>query len=467
MGYRTAAVAATNLTRLPGSRMEAMQPLLLASGVFAGFLLGVGGMRVRERRSLEREASRLATQVRAGAMPGSTATPQLLPLLDACRHCIESLQEAREARDAQQRQLSSELVRAMQQADGAVRAKERFLAASNHDLRQPLQAMDLALVRLRQHAVDAQEGALYAMQDGIQTMAEVLDGLLLLSQLDANAVHAEPAACDLRELLADTAAAQRPRADAAGIRLHVHCGALAVLADPGLLAGLLGRVLDNALDATPAGGGVLLAARARGDRIRIEVRDSGVGIAPVHQPRVFDEFFQVGNPERDHRKGFGLGLAIASRIATLLGTRIELRSRLHGGSCFWLDLPRAVAGRRLTHVLLLGDADDTLAALLRSWGHAVAGADGDGASGGMGERVDAILCTFAGTPGDHALHAFEQATARHPSATRIVVAGVASADLLQLAARRGASLLLRPLPPSKLRALLAQRPSQASIRGAA
>jgi signal transduction histidine kinase len=110
---------------------------------------------------------------------------------------------------------------------------------------------------------------------------------------------------------------------------------------------------SKAINATPAGGRVLLAARVRGERIRIEVRDSGIGISPVHQPRVFDEFFQVGNPERDHRKGFGLGLAIVSRLAALLGGRVELRSRLHGGSCFRIDLPRATAGKRAPQVLVL------------------------------------------------------------------------------------------------------------------
>ena len=141
---------------------------------------------------------------------------------------------------------------------------------------------------------------------------------------------------------------------------------------------------------------MLLAARARGDTVRIEVRDNGVGIAPVHQPRVFDEFFQVGNPERDRRKGYGLGLAVVSRLATLLGSRVELRSRLHGGSCFWLDLPRASPARRAPRILLREPEPVLRGALMQTlagWGFDVA-VEEDGAAGNAadaGQVLDAVL----------------------------------------------------------------------------
>ena len=199
----------------------------------------------------------------------------------------------------------------------------------------------------------------------------------------------------------------------------------------------------------------MLAARVRGERVRIEVRDSGIGIAPVHQPRVFDEFFQVGNPERDHRKGFGLGLAIVSRLAALLGGRVELRSRLHGGSCFRIDLPRATAGRRAPQVLVLSEvpADlEALPAMLRAWGYAAVLA----AEGGMKDGMDAVVCAV-GAGEDPAWNALHAAGRQHPRAIRIVLAASASSEIFERAGRVQARVLLRPLAPAKLRALLAQR----------
>lgn len=110
-----------------------------------------------------------------------------------------------------------------------------------------------------------------------------------------------PVACDLQDLFAELLTAHHERARSAGVSLHANAHSLAVTTDPGMLAGLLGRLLDNAINATPSGGRVLLAARVRGERIRHRgARQRHRHLAGA--PAVFDEFFQVGNPERDHRK---------------------------------------------------------------------------------------------------------------------------------------------------------------------
>lgn len=453
--------------------MEAMRQLLLASGIaVCGGLAGALVSWILASRRTRREAVRLASLVDAEpAALQQTALPELAPLLAAWRQRQEALLAGSESHAAQYRRLSAEMVGLMQQADGAQRAKERFLAASNHDLRQPLQAMDLALARLRRDSQPAQAADIDALQDGIRTMADILDGLLLLSQLEADSLQAQPTACELHGLFAELLVAHREHALAAGVTLHANAHALAVTTDPGLLAGLLGRLLDNAINATPSGGRVLLAARVRGERIRIEVRDNGIGIAPVHQPRVFDEFFQVGNPERDHRKGFGLGLAIVSRLAALLGGRVELRSRLHGGSCFLIDLPRASAGKRMPQALVLSDlaADaETLPAMLQAWGYAAVFATGprlaQPAQGGK-DPIDAVICAID-TADDPAWAALDAIARQHPRAIRIVLSATASSDVFERAGRMHARVLLRPLAPAKLRALLAQR-GVASLAGAA
>ncbi|GHB96139.1 ATP-binding protein [Thermomonas carbonis] len=444
--------------------MEAMRQLLLASGIAAcGGLAGALASWILISRRTRREAIRLASLVDAEpAAPHQTAVPELAPLLAAWRHRHDSLLAGSETHAAQYRHLSAEMVGLMQQADGAQRAKERFLAASNHDLRQPLQAMDLALARLRRNAQATQTADIEGLQDGIRTMADILDGLLLLSQLEADSLQAQPVACDLQDLFAELLLAHRGRAQLAGVALHANAQALAVTTDPGLLAGLLGRLLDNAINATPTGGRVLLAARVRGERIRIEVRDNGVGIAPVHQPRVFDEFFQVGNPERDHRKGFGLGLAIVSRLAALLGGRVELRSRLHGGSCFRIDLPRATAGKRMPQAWVLSDvpADaETLPAMLQAWGYAAMFATAQRLGQplqGIKEGIDAVVCAIDAAD-DPAWAALEAIARQHPRAILIVLSATASSEIFERAGRMHARVLLRPLAPAKLRALLAQR----------
>lgn len=444
--------------------METMRQLLLASGfAVCGGLLGACVSWILASRRTRREASRLASLVDAEpAVVPPSGLPEFAPLLASWARRQDTLQAGGEAHAMQYRRLSAEMVGLMQQADGAQRAKERFLAASNHDLRQPLQAMDLALARLRRDAQPAQHADIAGVQDGIRTMADILDGLLLLSQLEADSLQAQLVTCDLQDLFAELLTAHHDRAQRAGVTLHANAHALAVTTDPGMLAGMLGRLLDNAINATPSGGRILLAARVRSERIRIEVRDSGVGISPIHQPRVFDEFFQVGNPERDHRKGFGLGLAIVSRLAALLGGRVELRSRLHGGSCFRIDLPRATAGKRVPQVLVLSEvpADaDTLPMMLRAWGYAALFATGERAgqpAAGMKEGVEAVVCAVDSND-DPAWAALDAIARQHPRAIRIVLAATASSEVFERAGRAQARVLLRPLAPAKLRALLAQR----------
>ena len=453
--------------------MDAMQQLALASGIaVGGGLLGAAVSAILQRRAQAREVRRLAGMLASGASPAPDPAHPLSPLLAAMAQRMAELQGSRDEHDAQRRQLSADLVRLMNQTDGAMRAKDRFLAAISHDLRQPLQSMDLALEGLRRHALPAQTRELAQLQADMHTLTDVLDGLLLMSQLDAGALQAQSAPCPLQELFAEMLAAQADNARGAGVTLHARAGTLAAYTDPGMLAGLLARLLDNAIKASPRGGRVLLAARRHGTGIRIEVRDGGIGIAPIHQPRVFDEFFQVGNPERDRRKGFGLGLPIVSRLAALLGTRVELRSRLHAGSCFWLVLPRASVLQRPPRAVLLDDdaaQREALAAMLRSWGYAVhAEASVDGACARIadgGGPVDAVLCAV-GDDRDPAWALLHAAATRQAQAARIVLCARPGPGVLELAARHGAHTLPRPPAPSKLRSLLAQRPVQA-LRGAA
>ena len=453
--------------------MDTMQPLMLASGVaICGGLAGAAVAAILVSRRIEKEAQLLAGMLDSGTVAAFTKAPQLVPLLASALRRIEVGNNQDIESNTQRRQMAADMVQLMNQSDGAMRAKDRFLAAANHDLRQPLQAMDLALEQLRRASLSAQAPEIEQLTSGMRTMTEALDGLLLLSQLDAGTLQAHAVACELQPLFAELLDAQAYTALEAAVSLHGMASTHAVFTDPGMLGGLLGRLLDNAIKASPRGGRVLLGARRRGDCIRIEIRDNGIGIAPVHQPRVFDEFFQVGNSERDHRKGFGLGLSIVSRLAALLGTRVELRSRLHGGSCFWLDLPRASVMQRAPRVLVLNDDDEqreSLAAMLASWGYAVHAESTLAAAltrlGPGAGVLEAVMVALDG-PDDPAWQLLQAAKVRQPQAVRIVLYAVPSPALLETTSRHGAQALLRPAAPSKLRALLSHRPALV-LRGAA
>ncbi|MFT4179488.1 MAG: HAMP domain-containing sensor histidine kinase [Thermomonas sp.] len=435
--------------------MDAMQQWALASGIaVGGGLLGAAVSRLLLQHRLKRDVQAIASAIEHDAPLPDDPAAMLSPLQHAIERRMQAGRDSIDQAQARERTQSAELLQLMQQADGAARAKERFLSAISHDLRQPLQTIELAMARLPRSA-DA-TAALDGLQTGVLAMTRILDGLLLLSRLDADPIAATPVACDLQALLADVQAAHATRAAQAGVMLAIRAGKLAVHADPALLADLLGRLVENAIAATPDGGRVMLAARARAGRIRIEVRDNGIGIAPIHQPRVFDAFFQVGNPERDQRKGLGLGLTIASRLATTLGTRVELCSRLHGGSRFWIDLPRALPGRQPAQALLLSTTPTQtteITAILQGWGYQV---DTTGTAGNAH-----VLLYWVDADSDAGWNAFAQHCACHPQAVRIAIADTANAALLEQAHRHGASLLLMPVAPAKLRALLAQRPSSA------
>jgi len=457
--------------------MDALQQLVLASGIaVSGGLLGAAVSGILSQRRLQREAQRLGNLLERDLDTQHIAPPStvgaLSPLLAALGRRLYAMRRRGDEAEAHRRQMSADMVLLMNQTDGATRAKDRFLAAANHDLRQPLQAMDLALDQLRRESLPAQAKDIEHLRAGMRTMTDVLDGLLLLSQLDAGSLQAQAAPCELQDLFGDLLAAQQAAADAAGVTVIMLAGGQAVFTDAGMLGGLLARLLENSVNASPRGGRVLIAARRHGGRVRIEVRDGGIGIAPVHQPRVFDEFFQVGNSERDHRKGFGLGLAIVSRLAALLGSRVELRSRLHAGSCFWLVLPRASAGLRAPRALLLDTnarQREALAAMLGSWGytvHAEAGLDAAVARlNGSAGAMDAVLCAIDGAD-DAGWALLRHAAARHEHASRIVLCHQPTPELLEIAARHGAQSLMRPPAPAKLRALLSMRPAPLSRGGA-
>ncbi len=232
-------------------------------------------------------------------------------------------------------------------AENANRAKSQFLAAASHDLRQPLHAMGLfaaaLAARVRDPTVTPLVQSIHASVEALESLfAQLLD----LSRLEGGALHPEVRPVALESVLARMQADFAPQAEAAGLALRVRMTSATVLTDPLLLERMLRNLVANAIRYTQAGG-IVVGMRRCGSEVRLDVVDSGVGIAAADQERVFDEFVQIpgaaGRLRRGH--GMGLGLAIVRRLSDLLDHRLELASMPGHGSRFSIILPRAAAHR--------------------------------------------------------------------------------------------------------------------------
>jgi signal transduction histidine kinase/CheY-like chemotaxis protein len=291
-------------------------------------------------------------------------------------------------------------------AESANRSKSQLLAAASHDLRQPLHALGLYIAAL---AARAQEATWQPLVTSIQRAVAALEGqfeqLLDLSRLEAGALTPAHARVCLAPLFAKVAEELRPHADHKGVALRVAATRLAVRSDPALLERIVRNLVANAIRYTERGGVVVGARRVEGG-VAIDVVDTGVGIPEALQSRIFEEFYQVrdGHTSRAHA-GLGLGLAIVRRLATLLGHRVELASRVGSGSRFRVVAEAASPsrlkqgcaapshGRRSPSsmagaVVAVVDDDpyavDAMSALFETWGARVAG------GGALPDVLDAL-----------------------------------------------------------------------------
>lgn len=240
-------------------------------------------------------------------------------------------------------EVEAELTAAKTAAETANLVKSRFLAAASHDLRQPMQAISLFNEALARTGLNGeQQGLSDHLSQSVYSLGDLLDTLLDISKLDAGAVTPSlgvvQAETLLRKIDADYSAIAR--AKALRFKFHFPSRDMAVLTDGGLLMSLLGNLIGNAIKYT-ARGGILIAFRRRGGQALIQVWDTGIGIESEHMGSIYEEYFQIGNPERDRSKGLGLGLAIAKRLAKLLDTVLVCRSVPGRGSVFELRLPLA------------------------------------------------------------------------------------------------------------------------------
>jgi signal transduction histidine kinase len=254
---------------------------------------------------------------------------------DAARTLLQSLSQR-----YRNRRLVEKLVRARDEAQSATAAKSLFLAAASHDLRQPLSALALHSAALSRRKGDPRVEHIAAKMDGcINSMGALLGALLDISQLDANTLLLRPEPLRLSDLCAGVASEFKDAAAERNLQLRVATEPdVWVHTDAEQLKRLLRNLLDNAAKYTREGSVTISACRERGSAV-ISVSDTGPGIPPDKHEVVFQEFVQLHNPERDRRRGLGLGLAIVRRLAQLLGAELRFDSEVGRGTIVAVALP--------------------------------------------------------------------------------------------------------------------------------
>ena len=379
-----------------------------------------------------------------------------------------------------------------EEAETATLAKSRFLAAASHDLRQPTHALGMFVARLAQlpHGPETQQ-LITNLEASVKAMQDLLDALLDISRLDAQSVLVQSRPFALNEIFQHLNSSLVLTAEQKGIRWRVRSTSVWLLTDPVLLARILLNLLGNALRYTPKGS-VLLACRvaADGQHVRIEVRDSGIGIAPDQHRDIFKEFYQVGNSERDQGKGLGLGLNIVQRTARLLQLPITVQSSLGCGTRFSLQVPlapvsldherrsplRPDATAQLNGLVVLVIEDNALAraglvSLLTSWGCEVGVAEGRTQALSLlknGLMAQVIISDYRLGEGVNGIDLIRQL---HLAIGRSIPACLISGDtdpgLMLSAKQAGLTLLHKPVRPAKLRSLLRRLATETQTEGKA
>ncbi len=239
----------------------------------------------------------------------------------------------------ERRRAAEALGAAKREAEQANLGKSRFLAAASHDLRQPLQTLSFLQGIMAKKVTDKTVlGLVDRLAETVSAMSGMLDTLLDINQLEAGVVRREIIDFPINAVLDELSSQFAYHETVDRLDLHVVRSSLTVRSDPRLLAQMIRNLVSNAVKYTAAGR-ILLGCRRSGDKLRIEVWDTGIGIPADQLSAIFEEFHQLDNPARERSKGLGLGLAIVQRLAELLDHAIDVRSRPGKGSVFSVEVP--------------------------------------------------------------------------------------------------------------------------------
>jgi signal transduction histidine kinase len=307
-------------------------------------------------RRTEQEIAAALPELKSSYTPPATAN-EIHLFEQRFTALIEGLKRRDQSRDCAERELiehrdnlehvieerTRSLRLAQEEAQRLNRAKSEFLAAASHDLRQPLQAIRLFHAALVATRLDEQQRRMTDyLSSSLTALGDLLNALLDVSKLDAGLVKAIEETVPVDYIFEKVDAEFSSLARQKGLRFNFFFprDLTAVRTDGRLLLSMLGNLIGNALKYTDRGG-ILISIRRRGGAALIQVWDTGAGIASQYREKIFDEYFQIGNQERDRAKGVGLGLSIVRRLSRLLKTEVHCHSKPGRGSVFQFTLPLA------------------------------------------------------------------------------------------------------------------------------
>lgn len=374
-----------------------------------------------------------------------------------------------------QTNMNQQLKGALQEAENASRAKTRFLASASHDLRQPIHALSLFGGALAKRPLDKQSREIADHMDiALQSLASRLDSLLDISKLDAGIVQANKAPFNLRLMVERLQDEFMPAARNKDLKVWLDCPSDAyVNTDEILLERIVRNLLANAIKYTETGR-IELSVVNRDDNIELKIIDSGRGIPFEEQEHVFEEFYQLNNPERDHTKGLGLGLAIVKRLADLLGVSLSMDSMIGSGTSFTLGLPQSqvvpIASQAPAKLHLSWDTlcalviDDEqevglgMKALLESMGCKVLLADGtlDALRQAKAERPDIVLADFRLRGEDNGILTIRSIREIYRDIPAILISGDTAPERLREAENASIPLLHKPVLVDDLEVAIAE-----------
>jgi two-component system, sensor histidine kinase len=374
--------------------------------------------------------------------------------------------------------LIEELTQQKRVAEQASVAKTRFLAAASHDLRQPVQAIELLVDALSEDMADhPSRGLLDKIQQAGYGLRNLLNALLDSAKINAVAITAKPRHMPLAPVLNRICSELATQARQKGLDIRLAKCSAYVYSDPSLLELILRNYVENAIKYTPEGR-VLVGCRRHGQHLRIEVHDTGIGIPASAQETVFHEFYQLGNPERDKAKGLGLGLYIAQSLGKLLNHTIGVKSTVGKGSMFYVTLPLGQPENLPEHegelqqprtplsgkTVLLIDDDEMVRAsvteMLSRWQCSTIGAE-DAETAlrilmARGRMPDAIVADYRlrnKQTGVQAIQALQYQLGKVPA---VILTGDTAPSRIQEARRSGYQILHKPLSGVQLRNTLSE-----------
>ena len=424
----------------------------------------------------------LVIEVRANRMPDGgivstfTDITASVAAAEALGRANETLEQRVNERTEELTRLNAALAKAKREADAANISKTKFLAAASHDILQPLNAARLYVTSLVERAKHDDTRLIDNIDASLEAVEEIFGALLDISRLDTGALRPQFASFRVDELMRLSELEFAPVASAKGLALKFMPCSAVVRADRRLLRRLVQNLVSNAIKYTPSGR-VLVGCRRRGENLRIDVYDTGVGIPDGKQHAIFEEFHRLDTGAKIAR-GLGLGLSIVERVARVLGCTVEVASQVGRGSRFSVMVPlssatpielparadaRVDTGQLVGMTVLCIDNEPTvldgMETLLQGWGCAVIKAPdlplALAAIGSAEIMPNGLLVDYHLDHGN-GIDAILSLRRRSGELPAILITADRSPAVHEQARAQGIQVLHKPVKPAALRALLAQ-----------